>query len=157
MAKAGANWDSIETDGLSEASKRELLSLQKSVQDMREAVARVAYKGPEPDFAAMRKDTKMPEIVDEFEKAYKGVTKPKSESPEIEALRASFAQVEAEVKAHETVATKRIAELDAELKSIAEQRAKLETITMDEYFQSNPALKKEIDDKIANDKWFEVK
>jgi len=157
VAKAGANWDAINVDGLSDASKRELLSLQKSIHDMREAVARVAYKGPEPDFAAMRKDTKMPEIVDEFEKAYKSVIKPDMASPEIEALRASFAEVEAEAKEHEAVATKRIAELDAELKSISEQRAKLATMTMDEYFESNPALKKEIDEKIANDKWFEIK
>lgn len=141
---------------MSDASHKELMALQKAVADMRDAVARAAYKGPEPDFAAMRKDTKMPEIVDEFEKAYKGVTKPDAKSPEIEALRSSFVEIEAEAKAHAEHATKRIAELDLELKAIEEQRSKLGSITMDEYFQTNPELKKKIDDRIKNDQWFEV-
>lgn len=98
----------------------------------------------------------MPEIVDEFEKAYKGVTKPDAKSPEIEALRSSFVEIEAEAKAHAEHATKRIAELDLELKAIEEQRSKLGSITMDEYFQTNPELKKKIDDRIKNDQWFEV-
>ena len=113
---SASSWDAIKTEALSDTSQRELLGLQKAVFDMREAVAREAYKGPEPDFAAMRKDTKMPEIVDEFEKAYKGVTKPDAKSPEIEALRSSFVEIEAEAKAHAEHATKRIAELDLELK-----------------------------------------
>jgi F-type H+-transporting ATPase subunit d len=151
-----ADWDSVEVDGLPEAAQRELMGLQKAVADMRDAVARSAYKGPEPDFAGMRKGTTMPEIVDEFEKAYKGVTKPDAKSPEIEALRSSFVEIEAEAKAHAEHATKRIAELDLELKAIEEQRSKLGSITMDEYFQTNPELKKKIDDRIKNDQWFEV-
>ena len=153
---SAASWDAIKTEALSDASQRELLGLQKAVFDMREAVAREAYKGPEPDFAAMKKDTSMPEIVDEFEKAYKGVTKPDSQSPEIDALKQSFVGLEAEAKAHAQAAEKRIAELDLELKNVEEQRARLSTITMDEYFETNPELKKEIDEKIKNDKWFEV-
>ena len=62
----------------------------------------------------------------------------------------------AEAKAHAQAAEKRIAELDLELKNVEEQRARLSTITMDEYFETNPELKKEIDEKIKNDKWFEV-
>jgi F-type H+-transporting ATPase subunit d len=132
------------------------MALQKAVADMREAVDRAAYKSSEPDFKAMRKDTKMPEIVDEFEKAYKGVTKPDTKSPEIEALRSSFVEIEAEAKSHAAHATKRIAELDVELKAIQEQRAKLGSMTMDEYFETDPEMKKKIDDKIKNDQWFEV-
>ena len=56
------------------------MALQKAVADMRDAVARAAYKGPEPDFAAMRKDTKMPEIVDEFEKTIQQLIKEKERS-----------------------------------------------------------------------------
>lgn len=157
VAKVGASWDAIKTDALSDASKRELMALQKAVADMRDAVNRVAYKGPEPDFAAMKKDTKMPEIVDVFEKAYKSVTTPSVASPEIEELKTSFAGIEAEARADAEVAKKRIAELDVELKAIADQRSKLATMTMDEYFEANPEMKKDIDQRIANDEWFQVK
>ena len=57
-ASSGASWDAVKVESLSETSRRELAGLQKAVADMRDAMARMAYKGPEPDFAALKKETK---------------------------------------------------------------------------------------------------
>jgi len=151
-----ADWDSVEVDGLPEAAQRELMGLQKAVADMRDAVARSAYKGPEPDFAGMRKGTTMPEIVDEFEKAYKGVKKPQTSSPQIDNIKSDFVEFEAEAAKHVEHAKKRITELDAELAAVKAQREKLATMTMDEYFEAAPEMKKELDEKIKRDEWFTV-
>jgi len=155
-ATSGAKWDAVKTETLSDASRRELAGLQKAVADMRDAMARVAYKGPEPDFAAMKKGTKSPEIVEEFEKAYKSVTAPDMAMTEVETLKKGFVGLEEQAKKHAAHATARIAELEEELKTIELQREKIGTITMDEYFETNPELKKKIDERIKNDQWFDV-
>ena len=36
----------------------------------------------------------------------------------------------------------------------AEDKKKLATITMDEVFEKEPELKKEVDERIRNDQWF---
>jgi len=155
-ASSGASWDAVKVESLSETSRRELAGLQKAVADMRDAMARMAYKGPEPDFAAMKKQTKNPEFVEEFEKAYKSVTAPDMAMTQVDTLKKNFAELEAQAKKHATHATTRMAELEAELKSIEAQREKIGTMTMDEYFETNPELKKKIDEKIKNDQWFDV-
>lgn len=148
--------DAIKMESLSDQSKRELAQFQKAVADMRDAMARMAYKGPEPDFAAMKKETKIPEIVDEFEKAYKSVKAPDLPMTEADTLTKEFVAIEAKAKQHTEFAKKRMAEIEVELKEIEEQRAKIGTMTMDEYFAKNPEQKKRIDEKIKNDQWFEV-
>ena len=48
----------------------------------------------------------------------------------------------------------REAEIDAELASLADDKSKLSTVTMDEVFEKDPALKEEVDQRIRDGKWF---
>lgn len=87
---------------------------------MCDVVVCVVYKGLELDFVVMRKDTKMSEIVDEFEKAYKGVIKSDAKSLEIEVLWLLFVEIEVEVKVYVEYVMKCIVEFDFEFKVIEE-------------------------------------
>ena len=45
-------------------------------------------------------------------------------------------------------------ELNCELASLADDKSKLSTVTMDEVFEKDPALKEEVDQRIRDGKWF---
>jgi F-type H+-transporting ATPase subunit d len=67
---------------------------------------------------------------------------------------AVFKTLIAESEKLAAAAKAREAEIDAELASLADDKSKLSTVTMDEVFEKDPALKEEVDQRIRDGKWF---
>ena len=111
---------------------------------------------PEPiDFAAFRKElASAPGVVDLFEKAYGSITLPKYEGKEGDALLAKFAELTKEATAAETAAKARIAELEAQLKVLAVEKANIKTLTIDEVLAGDAPLAAELNKEIISGKWY---
>ena len=93
-------------------------------------------------------------IVDQFKSGLDGVKYPAYDGKELEETAAVFKKLVAEAEKLAEEAKKREIEIEAELKAIEEDKQKLATITMDEVFEREPALKAEVDERIRNDQWF---
>lgn len=79
---------------------------------------------------------------------------PAYEGKEVEGLKAKFAELEKAAAAAEATATKRIAEIERELKALSAEREKLKTLTVDDVLAAEPALRKQLDTEITQDKWY---
>jgi F-type H+-transporting ATPase subunit d len=137
-----------------EDGQRAIAQLQKTMGDIRDEVGRDAKPVAPIDWAALKAKSGFPAIVDQFKAGLEGVKYPAYDGNEVEETKATFKTLVAEAEKMVAAAAKREAEIDAELASIAEDKKKLATITMDEVFEKEPELKKEVDERIRNDQWF---
>ena len=137
-----------------EEGQRAIAQLQKTMGDIRDEVGRDAKPVAPIDWAALKAKSGFPAIVDQFKAGLEGVKYPAYDGNEVEETKATFKTLVAEAEKMVAEAAKREAEIDAELASIAEDKKKLATITMDEVFEKEPELKKEVDERIRNDQWF---
>ncbi len=79
---------------------------------------------------------------------------PAYEGKEAEALSAKFAELEKQAAAAEVHAKTRIAQLEKELLTLAADKQKLKTVSVDEVLAAEPALREQLNADIRNDKWY---
>ena len=79
---------------------------------------------------------------------------PAYEGKEAEALKAKFAELDKLASAAEASAKTRIAELEKELTTLAADKAKLMTVSVDEVLAAEPALREQLNADIKADKWY---
>ena len=96
----------------------------------------------------------MPELIEERRKGLANVKYPAYDGNEVAETAAVFKDLIAQAEKLSAAAKAREAEIDAELASLAEDKAKLSTVTMDEVFEKDPALKEEVEQRIREGKWF---
>jgi len=147
-------WATVKAAVATEDGQRAIAQLQKTMGDIRDEVGRDAKPVAPIDWAALKAKSGFPAIVDQFKAGLEGVKYPAYDGNEVEETKATFKTLVAEAEKMVAAAAKREAEIDAELASIAEDKKKLATITMDEVFEKEPELKKEVDERIRNDQWF---
>ena len=147
-------WATVKAAVATEEGQRAIAQLQKTMGDIRDEVGRDAKPVAPIDWAALKAKSGFPAIVDQFKAGLEGVKYPAYDGNEVEETKATFKRLVAEAEKMVAEAAKREAEIDAELASIAEDKKKLATITMDEVFEKEPELKKEVDERIRNDQWF---
>ncbi|KAL1120157.1 hypothetical protein V6Z11_D01G149700 [Gossypium hirsutum] len=58
-----------------------------------------------------------------------------------------------ELKEAEEKSLKEFERLEKEIADVQELKQKISTMTVDEYFEKHPELKKKFDDEIRNDNW----
>ena len=102
----------------------------------------------------LKKRSGMPEVIEEWRKGLASVKYPEYDGNEVAETAAVFKTLIAESEKLAAAAKAREAEIDAELASLADDKSKLSTVTMDEVFEKDPALKEEVDQRIRDGKWF---
>jgi F-type H+-transporting ATPase subunit d len=137
-----------------EDGQRAIAQLQKAMGDIRDEVSRDAKPVAPIDWEGLKSKSGFPSIVEQFKKGLEGVKYPVYDGQEVETAKATFKKLVAEAEVMVAEAGEREAEIDRELASIAEDKKRLATITMDEVFEKEPELKKEVDERIRNDQWF---
>ena len=106
------------------------------------------------DWENLKKRSGMPELIEEWRKGLANVKYPAYDGNEVAETAAVFKDLIAQAEKLSAAAKAREAEIDAELASLAEDKAKLSTVTMDEVFEKDPALKEEVEQRIREGKWF---
>ena len=147
-------WATVKSAVATEDGLRAIAQLQKTMGDIRDEVSRDAKPVGAIDWNALKQKSGFPAIVDQFKAGLEGVKYPVYDGNEVETTKATFKKLVAEAEQMVAEANEREAELDAELASIAEDKKKLATITMDEVFEKEPKLKAEVEERIRNDQWF---
>jgi F-type H+-transporting ATPase subunit d len=147
-------WATVKSAVVTEDGLRAIAQLQKAMGDVRDEVSRDAKPVAPIDWPSLKAKSGFPTIVEQFKQGLESVKYPVYDGDEVATTKATFAKLVAEAEKAVALATTREAELDAELASIAEDKKKLSTITMDEVFEKEPGLKKEVEERIRNDQWF---
>ena len=147
-------WAKVRAAVVTDEGQRAVAQLQKMMGDIRDEVSREAKPMAPIDWNALKARSGFPEIVDQFKSGLDGVKYPAYDGKELEETAAVFKKLVAEAEKLAEEAKKREIEIEAELKAIEEDKQKLATITMDEVFEREPALKAEVDERIRNDQWF---
>ena len=106
------------------------------------------------DWEGLKKRSGMPELIEEWRKGLANVKYPAYDGNEVAETAAVFKDLIAQAEKLSAAAKAREAEIDAELASLADDKSKLSTVTMDEVFEKDPALKEEVEQRIREGKWF---
>jgi len=137
--------------------RRQIDSLKK---ELRDSAAKFEKECPSDeikiDWDAYRSESNHPELFTMYEDAVKKLKIPEVEGAEEEManITKEFAKVQAEYTKSAAAAKVKGDNLKIELAKVSDQKARVETITMDEIFEAEPELRKIADDRIRNDIWF---
>lgn len=101
----------------------------------------ITYPGLVDELKAMHDSSPVPSIEEEAKKAYKEIEN--AFVPVLKEFETLSKDVEAET-----------AKLEARLKEVTFLKENLENLTVDEFLEKYPSVKKSIEDDIANNRWF---
>ncbi|KAK8314052.1 hypothetical protein V6Z12_D01G148700 [Gossypium hirsutum] len=82
-----------------------------------------------------------------------GVEIPKFVDTVTPQFKPKFDALLVELKEAEEKSLKEFERLEKEIADVQELKQKISTMTVDEYFEKHPELKKKFDDEIRNDNW----
>lgn len=92
-------------------------------------------------------------MVDMYKEAYESVEIPKFVDTVTPQYKPKFDALVVELKEAEEKSLKESERLEKEIAEVQELKAKISTMTANEYFEKHPELKKKFDDEIRNDYW----
>lgn len=109
---------------------------------------------PEPiDWAYYRRNISLPNLVDSFEQQFEAVSIPYPKDTVSAGLDMKQKEVEVEAQAVIAQSKARIVELQKELDEVNAQKP-FEDMTIDEYLEDKPEIKKQADSDMRNHIWY---
>ncbi|KAK1299139.1 hypothetical protein QJS10_CPB14g01236 [Acorus calamus] len=147
------DWEGMARMIVSDEARREFNSLRATFQEVDSTIRTKFCLEPEPiDWDRYRKSIGF-RLVDMYKEAYEKVEIPKYVDTVTPEYQPKFDALLENLKKVEQDSLKETERLEKEIASFKEEKAKLSTMTADEYFARHPDLKKKFDDEIRNDYW----
>ncbi|KAK1298708.1 hypothetical protein QJS10_CPB14g01258 [Acorus calamus] len=147
------DWEGMARMIVSDEARREFNSLRATFQEVDSTIRTKFCLEPEPiDWDRYRKSIGS-RLVDMYKEAYEKVEIPKYVDTVTPEYQPKFDALLENLKKVEQDSLKETERLEKEIASFKEEKAKLSTMTADEYFARHPDLKKKFDDEIRNDYW----
>ncbi|CAA0816844.1 ATP synthase subunit d- mitochondrial [Striga hermonthica] len=153
--KAGRtiDWDGMAKLLVSDEARREFATLRRAFDEVNSQLQTKFSQEPEPiDWDYYRKGIGS-RLVDMYKQAYDEVKIPQYVDNVTPEYKPKFDALLVELKEAEEKSLKESERLEKEIAEVQELKAKLSTMTADEYFAKHPELKKKFDDEIRNDYW----
>lgn len=122
-----------------------------------EAIASLTDDVPEIDWDEWRKKIRYPGLVDEMKASYDATTIPDMEDERkrlTEAVHNAFEPILQSLKDLAADAEKSGAQVEEELANVRYMRENFKDLTVDEFLERYPSIKKTIESDIANNRWF---
>jgi hypothetical protein len=146
-----SKWLTDETDPQVHA---ELARIRAAEDD---AIAAVTQEVPEIDWEAWRKEIAYPGLVDELKAAHDAVPVPNVEEERArlqQAVHDAFSPLLAKLEKHAEDAEANSKVYQARLEEITHLHDNVASMPIDEFLAKYPAVKKSIEDDVANNRWF---
>ncbi|KAK1264751.1 hypothetical protein QJS04_geneDACA023232 [Acorus gramineus] len=147
------DWEGMAKMIVSDEARREFNTLRATFQEVNSTIRTKFCLEPEPiDWDRYRKSIGS-RLVDMYKEAYEKVEIPKFVDTVTPEYQPKFDALLVKLKELEQDSLKETERLEKEIASFKEEKAKLSSMTADEYFARHPDLKKKFDDEIRNDYW----
>lgn len=158
LAGSELEWDDELDEMVAEAgddAKREMASFKSYFFELKNKYDQMS-KPVEPIDWDSYKDTVDPELLAMFKHAFETLPRPEFPKDELEKARAAFHEAynSPEALAEAEKDKKALEEIEVAMEEAKKELEHLEYVTIDECLAANPELAKEIDDEIAEGKWF---
>ncbi|KAL1295285.1 hypothetical protein HN51_056175 [Arachis hypogaea] len=153
--KAGKNidWDGMARLIVSDEARREFNNLRRTFDEVNSQLQTKFSQEPEPiDWEYYRKGIGS-RLVDMYKEHYESIEIPKYVDTVTPQYKTKFDQLLVELKEAEQKSLKESERLEKEIADVQEMKAKINTMTYDEYFAKHPELLKKYEDEIRNDYW----
>ena len=149
----GAGLDALDTDAMSDSTRRELGMLKKSFHDMASQLERASKASPGIDWKSFegKVDAGTLKV---FKGAVEGFSAPDYKGTEAEEAAAAFSKLLKTAETQAAESAKRVTEIEAELAGVRAEREALASKTVDEVLAAEPELAKKIDAEISESKWY---
>lgn len=153
--KAGKtiDWEGMAKLIVTDEARKEFGNLRRAFDEVNTTLSTKFSQEPEPiDWDYYRKGIGS-RLVDMYKEAYDSIEIPKYVDTVTPEYKPKFDALLVELKEAEAHSLKESERLEKEIADVQELKAKLSTMTADEYFAKHPELKKKFDDEIRNDYW----
>ncbi|MED6221430.1 hypothetical protein PIB30_054543 [Stylosanthes scabra] len=159
--KAGKtiDWDGMARLIVSDEARREFNNLRRTFDEVNSQLQTRFSQEPEPiDWEYYRKGIGS-RLVDMYKEHYDilmfltGIEIPQYVDKVTPEYKTKFDQLLVELKEAEQKSLKESERLQKEIADVQEMKAKINTMTYDEYFEKHPELLKKYEDEIRNDYW----
>ncbi|PON59716.1 ATPase, F0 complex, subunit D, mitochondrial [Parasponia andersonii] len=163
-ASRNIDWDGMAKLLVSDEARKEFTTLRRAFDEvnttlqtkfsqLRLMTKKKPAKEPEPiDWEYYRKGIGS-RLVDIYKEAYDSIEIPKYVDTVTPQYKPKFDALLVELKEAEEKSLKESERLEKEIAEVQELKAKISTMTADEYFEKHPELRKKFDDEIRNDYW----
>ncbi|KAL8136577.1 hypothetical protein V2J09_002578 [Rumex salicifolius] len=152
-ASKNIDWEGMAKLIISDEARREFATLRRTFEEVNHDLETKFSQEPEPikwDFYRKNIGSK---LVDMYKDAFDSIEIPKYVDKVTPEYLPKFEQLKIELKEAEQKSLKESERLEKEIADVQELKAKLSTMTADEYFEKHPELRKKFDDEIRNDYW----
>lgn len=147
------DWEGMAKCLVSDEARKEFFALRRTFDEVNQQLSTKFSQEPEPiDWEYYRKGLG-PKLVDMYKEAYDSVQIPKYVDKVTPEYKPKFDALLVELKEAEKKSLAESERLEKEIADVQELKAKLTTMTADEYFEKHPELRKKFDDEIRNDYW----
>ena len=151
---AALDWDKLTSLVTTDEGRRELASLRHALAEGVEKLAARGGKGGAPDFAAAAA-TVDPAVLSILKQAYSDVKLPTLDpAASVAAVKERFGPILEAAASLEKASAARAASLEAEIKTVADDIAKLARTTVDEALAADPKAAAKIDGEIARGEFY---
>ncbi|PON54480.1 ATPase, F0 complex, subunit D, mitochondrial [Trema orientale] len=161
-ASRNIDWDGMAKLLVSDEARKEFTTLRRAFDEVNTTLQTkfsqlrpITKKKPEPepiDWEYYRKGIGS-RLVDMYKEAYDSIEIPKYVDTVTPQYKPKFDALLVELKEAEEKSLKESERLEKEIAEVQELKAKISTMTADEYFEKHPELRKKFDDEIRNDYW----
>ncbi|XP_030548118.1 ATP synthase subunit d, mitochondrial [Rhodamnia argentea] len=152
-ASKNIDWDGMAKLLVSDEARKEFANLRRAFNEVNSQLETKFSQEPEPiDWEYYRKGIG-PRLVDMYKEAYDSIEIPKYVDTVTPQYKPKFDALLVELKDAEEKSQKESERLEKEIADVQELKARISTMTADEYFEKHPELKKKFDDEIRNDYW----
>ena len=149
----GASLDALDTDSMSDSTRRELGMLKKSFHDMSSQLDRASKASPGINWKSFEGKVDA-ETLEVFKGAVEGFSAPDYKGTEAEEAAAAFSKLLKTAEAQAAESAKRVKEIEKELEGVKAERDALASKTVDDMLAAEPELAQKIDAEISESKWY---